>query len=305
MDSPQHAVYGTPPVALTNVPAGAVQCSPLILASADIANFAVDSLDEITVLAPPGTLERRYILAGLLRCLKSDGRFTVLAPKDKGGSRVAKELAEFGCAVTENSKQHFRICRGTRPATLLHIEKALEEGGVQRHAAHGLWTQPGVFSWDRIDVGSALLLQHLPKLKGTGADLGCGIGVLSRNVLASAAVTSLSMVDIDRRAVACAERNSNDPRTRFLWADATDSSIAPASQLDFVVMNPPFHSGGEEDKALGQRFIHQAARLLKPRGVCWLTANRHLPYEKLLESSFSRVQQVADQNGFKIIKAEK
>ncbi|WP_163545134.1 methyltransferase, partial [Klebsiella pneumoniae] len=59
--------------------------------------------------------------------------------------------------------------------------------------------------------------------------------------------------------------------------------------LDFVVMNPPFHDGGAEDKALGQAFVRRAADLLKPRGTCWLVANRHLPYEAVLAPLFKTV----------------
>ena len=70
-------------------------------------------------------------------------------------------------------------------------------------------------------------------------------------------------------------------------------------------MNPPFHDSGIEDKVLGQQFIERAASLLRPGGVCWLTANRHLPYEKLLVQAFARTQLVAEANGFKIYKAEK
>jgi 16S rRNA (guanine1207-N2)-methyltransferase len=55
-----------------------------------------------------------------------------------------------------------------------------------------------VFSWDRIDPGTALLMQHLPALSGRGADIGCGIGILARAVLASAKVEQITLIDIDR-----------------------------------------------------------------------------------------------------------
>ena len=32
--------------------------------------------------------------------------------------------------------------------------------------------------------------------------------------------------------------------------------------LDFVVMNPPFHDGGTEDRSLGEAFIRRAAAVL-------------------------------------------
>ena len=49
-----------------------------------------------------------------------------------------------------------------------------------------------------LDVpGTALLLETLPPLSGRGADLGCGLGILARAVLASEAVTALTLLDID------------------------------------------------------------------------------------------------------------
>lgn len=297
-----HALYGILPPHLLAHAAGE-QYSPLIPGSPKLEACAEASLAGATLLAPPGTIERRYTLALALRALEPGATITALAPKDKGGSRIAAELRRFGCDVAETSRNHFRICTAARPAELQGIAEALAEGSVQQHPSHGLYTQPGVFSWDRIDAGSKLLLAHLPHFSGHGADLGCGLGVLSAAILASAAVQSLTLLDIDRRAVEAAQRNITDPRAAFVWADIRrERTQVP---LDFVVMNPPFHDSGIEDKALGQQFIERAASWLKPGGQCWLTANRHLPYEALLASRFSQVRLVAEENGFKIYAAEK
>jgi 16S rRNA (guanine1207-N2)-methyltransferase len=127
--------------------------------------------------------------------------------------------------------------------------------------------------------------------------------VLARAVLASDRVSRLLLVDIDRRAVAAARRNVADPRAEFLWADLRAATPPPG--LDFVVMNPPFHDGGGEDRALGQAFIERAAAMLRPGGVCWLTANRHLPYEAPLGRHFAAVRLVAEEGGYKIHEARR
>ncbi|MBU2272148.1 MAG: methyltransferase, partial [Alphaproteobacteria bacterium] len=165
------------------------------------------------------------------------------------------------------------------------------------------WSQPGIFAWDRVDAGTLLLAQTLPPLKGAGADLGCGYGALATVVLGSPAVTALRLIDLDRRAIEAARRNVEDPRASFDWADAR--AVETAADLDFVVMNPPFHDGGAEDRRLGQAFIRQAAALLKKGGVLWLVANRHLPYEADITAAFKRSQPLADKGGYKVIEAVK
>lgn len=300
----RHGLYGQPPLELAVPPAGAAQCSPLIPGAQAIEAFADDSLESFTLLAPPGAVERRYVLAQALRALAPGGRLEALAPKDKGGSRLKRELEAFGCTVAETARRHHRICAAQRPQTLLGLEAAIAEGAPRLHPGLGLWTQPGVFSWDRLDPGTALLVQHLPALAGRGADLGAGLGVLAHAVLASPKVSALALVELDGRAVEAARRNVDDPRATVIWADARSLGDRLAD-LDFVVMNPPFHDGGREDRALGQAFIAEAARVLRKGGTCWLVANRHLPYEAALQAQFARVRPVAEAGGFKVFEARK
>jgi 16S rRNA (guanine1207-N2)-methyltransferase len=301
----REGVYGVPPPDLAPVGARAIQFSPLILDAPEqdqIEALVEGALNAITVAAPPGAIERRYVLAQALRVLKPGGRLTALAPKAKGGGRIAGELAAFGCTVQERAKHHQRICVTTRPADPAGLDDAIAAGGPQRLETLGLWTQPGVFSWDRIDPGSALLMQAPPSLAGRGADLGCGIGVLTLKALASPKVTDLYMADIDRRAVLAAMRNVTDPRASVLWTDAR-SFTPPGGPVDFVVMNPPFHDGGAEDRALGQAFVAAAARILRKGGACWMVANRHLPYEATLAAAFTRFAVRAEAHGYKVFEA--
>ena len=295
-------LYGAPAPGLVEVPKGAVQTSPLILGSSDLAEMATGSIDEAVVLAPPGTLERDHVIAQSLRAVKPGGALTVLAPKDKGGSRLKKALEGFGCAVSEDARKHHRFCFVERPERPKGLKPAIDAGGPRIVEALGLWSQPGVFSWDRTDPGSAKLLELIPNLAGRGADLGCGIGVLDGPILASPNVTELTCIDLDRRAAACAEHNLNDPRARVVWGDARAAGL---EGLDFVVMNPPFHDGGLEDKALGIAFLQAAAGMLRKGGTCWIVANRHLPYEAALAAAFASAEARLDAGGYKIFEARK
>ncbi len=299
------AVFGVPPARLAAVPAAAPQYSPLVPGASALEDAPAGSLPGMAMLAVPGTLERRHDLALMLRALAPGAPFTVLAPKDAGGARLAGELRAFGCDFTENAKAHHRVCVGRCPASLAGeaMAEAVANGAPRRLPDLGLWSQPGIFSWNRIDPGTALLLDALPRLAGRGADLGCGIGVLAHGVLASPAVTRLDLLDIDRRAVAAARRNTDDPRVTLGWVDVRAGT--GLANLDFVVMNPPFHDGGAEDRTLGQTFIRRAAEALRTGGRLWLTANRHLPYETALKPLFRQVTTVIEAGGFKVIEARK
>ena len=247
------------------------------------------------------------MLALALRALEPGGGLIALAPKDRGGARLRKELVAFGCEVAETARAHHRICHTVRPGAPEGLPKGLDEaiaaGGPQRLERLGLWTQPGVFSWDRPDPGTELLSAALPPLAGRVADLGCGFGALALRVLASAEVSHLDLVDVDRRAIEAARRNLEDPRAAFHWADARrDPDL---QDLDFVVMNPPFHEHGREDRGLGLAFIGAAHAMLRKGGALWMVANRRLPYEAELDRLFRQVARKADQGGYKICHAVK
>ena len=295
-------LYGRPP-AVFDPPGDALQTSPLIPGSTPLESVPEGSADAAMIYAPPGVLERRHTLALALRALKPGGRLDVMAPKDKGGSRLKKELQAFGVEIGESAKAHHRRCVVIRPQAVERLDEAIEAGAPRLVPGLEARSQPGVFAWDRVDAGTALLAQHLTPLKGAGADLGCGYGALATVVLRSLAVTSLRLIDLDRRAVEAARRNVDDPRASFDWADAR--TVEAGGDLDFVVMNPPFHDGGAEDRRLGQAFIRQAAAMLKKGGVLWLVANRHLPYEADITAAFKRSRPVADKGGYKVIEAVK
>ncbi|MCJ2013076.1 class I SAM-dependent methyltransferase [Methylobacterium sp. J-076] len=298
-----HAVYGLPPVDLAEHPDDAIQVSPLVVDSARLEDIADATLDGATVFAPAGTIERRYVLAHVLRALAPGARLIALAPKDRGGARLAKELAAFGCPAADQPKRHHRICTAIRPGALSGLDAAIDEGGPRHIDNLALCTQPGVFSWDRLDPGTALLMGRLPALKGKGVDLGCGLGLLGRAVLGSTAVTEITLIDLDRRAIEMARRNVADPRARIVWGDLRKGGLPTG--LDFAVSNPPFHDGGGEDQALGKAFIQRAAEVLRPGGALWLVANAHLPYEASLRERFRAVEAVAQEGGYKVFEARK
>lgn len=296
--------YGTIHPDLAEVPAGARQISPIIPGSTRLDDIPAGSCEGLVMVAPPGSLERRYEVARALDVLRPGAPYTILAPKDRGGARLGKELRTFGCDPNEDARRHHKICSGVRPASITGLAEALADGGPQRVAETGMMSQPGLFSWDRLDPGTALLIETLPALAGMGADLGVGYGALSRAVLASSRVIALHGIDVDWRACAAAASNLDDPRFSTHWHNLAADGTG-FEGLDFVVTNPPFHATGREDRGLGQTFIEQASRSIRRGGRAYVVANRHLPYEAVLTGHFLRWDVLAEQGGYKVIEAVK
>ncbi len=297
------AVYGAPPAALAPVAPASLQLSPFAIGSTPIDALADASVESLVILAPAGAVERRWVLAHGLRALAANGSLHALALKDRGGARLANELKAFGCApVNASAKAHFRLCRTRRPAEPARLAAAIAEGALQRHSRLGLWTQPGIFAWDRIDPGSALLLAQPWRPKGRGVDMGCGLGVLGQALLASPAIDCLLLVDLDRRALEAAKRNVADRRASFLQHDLRQA-VAGLIDIDFAIMNPPFHDRGAEDRPLGRQFVTSAAAMLRKGGVLRLVANVALAYERPLGEAFADVRMLACEGGYKVLEA--
>ncbi|MDA7428065.1 class I SAM-dependent methyltransferase [Primorskyibacter aestuariivivens] len=181
---------------------------------------------------------------------------------------------------------------------------AFDDWRAAPQSVDGFQTVPGVFSADGIDPASALLAQHLPAKPGaTVADLGAGWGYLAAQILRNPDIQNLHLVESDAAALDCARANIDDPRAVFHWADATTWK-AP-EPLDCVIMNPPFHQGRKGAPDLGQRFITNAARLLKPSGQLVLVANRHLPYEATLAACFAKTDEIGGDKRFKILAGQR
>jgi 16S rRNA (guanine1207-N2)-methyltransferase len=268
----------------------------------------------VVVLPPRSRDEGRALLARAWLAVAPGGAVLAAAMNDEGAKSFEKDLAAIAPLAGVVSKAHGRaFWTAPRPASpdadALALAARWEAVDAPRFdAATGGWTRPGVFNEGRLDVGSALLLQHLPRgLRGRVADLGAGSGLLARAVLAQCPeVAAVDLFEAEARAVDLARRHLDGARAPvgLHWCDLSAGLPESArARFDAVVCNPPFHIGSRGVPALGRAFIAAAARALKRDGQLLLVANRHLPYEEALREAFGHGEALAEQGGFKVYRA--
>lgn len=274
----------------------------------------VDDIDGNFPLAlvrvPKQREEALFALSRAWSALTVGGVLIAAAGNDGGGRRLYDDLSPYLPGLQSDSKHKCRIVWAKKTDAALPSDW-LSAGDWQQKdfASVTFWTRPGLFSWNRVDTASALLMQHIPSnLAGRVADLGCGIGVLAHDVLTrSPDVSLMTCIDADARAVDATRRNLAGAHAGrnidVRWMDL--SKPAGLKDFDYCVMNPPFHTLRDLNIALGLEFIGNAAALLKPGGSLFMVANTHLPYEEILARYFKTVTTLKTENGFKIIQAKK
>lgn len=264
----------------------------------------------VLVLPPRQRDESRALLARAVASCAPGGTVVACQANDEGAKSGETDLKALAGLSGHLSKHHCRVYWAKIDADTVDRERldAWSTLDAPRPILDGHYiSRPGVFAWDRADAASALLVAHLPAdLSGRAADLGAGWGYLSRELLArSPGIAALDLYEAESRALDLARENLVDARApvAFHWHDVTTGL---PERYDVIVTNPPFHAQGREDRPdIGRAFIAAAADALNPHGRLWLVANRHLPYEQVLDARFGTVRTVAQQNGFKVIEAVK
>lgn len=263
-----------------------------------------EKFDTVWVLPRKDLQETQHLLAQAVISVREGGILVAAAANDAGGKRLKELFRTLGLSPDEESKHKARVVFAAVEQYDAGQAGAWLKGGQEQKILDGsLLSRPGLHGWDKIDEGSALLVRHLPPdLKGTVADFGCGWGYLSLEAAkASQKITRLTLVDIDARALSLAERNLKRHHPSLpvttVWTDLTTNiRLGP---FDAVLLNPPFHDGTHAVPVMGQAIIATAARSLTPAGRLFLIANKHLPYEKTLQTLFSKTTLLAEEKGFK------
>lgn len=165
---------------------------------------------------------------------------------------------------------------------------------------------PGVFAHGRLDPGTALLLDVIAEmpLEGEVLDFACGAGVIGASIARRHPNTRVTLLDNNALALRSCEETL---RTNGLDGNVigSDGLAELEGSFDLVVSNPPIHAGVKTDTGMSMRLLASLHEHLRPGGRLIMVANIHLPYENWLTQQFRRCRQLASNERFKVIGAEK
>jgi len=141
-----------------------------------------------------------------------------------------------------------------------------------------LATASGVFSPERLDVGTRVLLQTVPAPAPSGAllDIGCGWGPIAITMALQSPDSQVWGVDVNERVLDLARANA-------ATAGATNVLVGlPADvpdDLRFATIwsNPPIRVGKDELHAILRTWLPR----LVPGGDAWLVVAKHLGGDSL------------------------
>ncbi|WP_380167962.1 class I SAM-dependent methyltransferase [Jannaschia sp. R86511] len=168
-------------------------------------------------------------------------------------------------------------------------------------------TAAGVFSGDRLDLGTQVLLRHTAPVPEQGdlLDLGCGWGPLTLALAAAAPRARVWAVDVNERARELTAANARDnglDGVRVLAPDDVDPELA----FDRIWSNPPIRIGKDALHALLLRWLPR----LTPGGRAELVVQRNLGADSLhrwLEESLPElpVHRSASSKGYRVLVLER
>lgn len=138
----------------------------------------------------------------------------------------------------------------------------------------------GVFSKDRLDFGSKLLVENYFKYgtkKRNVLDVGCGYGFMGITI-SKIMDSYVDMIDVNKRAVHLANLNINNLKANAL-AFVSDIYSNIEKKYDVIISNPPIRAG----KKVYMNIILDAINYLNDDGELWFVINKDQGAKSLIE----------------------
>ncbi len=267
--------------------------------------------DLVIINFPKSKDELAFTLAMIAPYLLSDAKIVLVGEK-KGGVQSSPKLTQHflqNCQKIDTARHCLvfvgiaKIKKGESEA--FHIENWYKSYQINISGIELTITSlPGVFSQKKLDVGTALLLDNLPKnMQGKVLDFGCGAGVISCFIGKKFANTELSLLDVSALAIASAKKTLE---LNGLSGDvfASNSLSNVTEKYQHVVSNPPFHQGTKTNYQATEYFLRGIKKHLlegkqKP-GDITIVANRFLKYLPIIQKHIGKTKTIATKQGFNI-----
>ena len=182
-----------------------------------------------------------------------------------------------------------------------HLVTYTYKGNVIKYNADN-----GVFSKDRVDFGTNVLLNALPDIENNAKvlDVGCGYGVIGIALARSNPAIDVTMVDVNERAVALTEENiklNNVKNAKVLLSSLYEKI---EGEFDYIISNPPIRAG----KEIVHGVVVKGYEHLKEGGKIYLVIQKKQgapSLEKRLEEVFGNVETADKRNGYFVLMAKK
>jgi len=265
----------------------------------------------VAVRLPKGRQATLQLIWDGFLALEPGGRFYLAGANDEGIQAALAQVQSLfgnvgvlqyrkGCRVGVAEKSSFVPALS---GPLLDHRRFHQYAGALRGGSYVVCSRPGVFSWEKLDAGTRLLIDAMEIRPGEQVlDLGCGTGVVGVVAARLTGSGKVFMVDAEVDAVDAASQTAQingAANCTVLPSDVT--SAVRDVRFDVVVTNPPFHLAKATDHDVAAQFILEAARVLRPAGRLYVIANRFLPYETELRTAFTTVETIFADNRYKVL----
>ncbi len=256
---------------------------------------------------PKAKAEAEFLLAMMLSKLGAGCEIVVVGENRSGIKSIEKQFAPYGTIKKYDSARRCSLYWGQcqqAPSTFV-LDDWFRTYQVEYQAQTlTVKSLPGVFSHGEFDHGSRLLLDTLPAIHGKTLDFGCGAGVIGSVLATLNPHIELEMIDVSALAVASSQATL---RANQLCAKvyASDIFSDTAQDYDFIISNPPFHSGLDTSYNATETLLRDGPQHQAKGGEMYIVANSFLRYPPLIEQAYGQCTTLAKTSKFSIYHAKK